>query len=59
MDNNNLIKRLKKHDERILEEIMSCYTPIVATIIFNISNGSLFLSDIEETVADVFYHTLE
>lgn len=49
-----LVKMLKKHDERALEQIMSHYTPLVATIIFNISNGSLSSADIEEAVADVF-----
>ncbi|MGN0537355.1 MAG: RNA polymerase sigma factor [Acutalibacteraceae bacterium] len=49
-----VVKMLKKHDERALEQIMSRYTPLVATIIFNISNGSLSSADIEEAVADVF-----
>lgn len=54
MDNIKLAKKLKKHDEKALEEIMARFTPLVATIIYNISNGRLSTSDIEETVADTF-----
>ena len=54
MENDKLVAKLKKHDEKALEQIMQRYTPIVATIIFNIANGSLTPSDIEEVVADVF-----
>lgn len=54
MDDIKLSKKLKKHDEKALEEIMAKFTPLVATIIYNISNGRLTSSDIEEVVADVF-----
>lgn len=54
MDNSALVKKLKNHDEKALEVIMRKYTPLVSTIIFNISNGMLSTSDIEEAVADVF-----
>ena len=54
MDNIKLAKKLKKHDEKALEEIMAKFTPLVATIIYNISCGRLSTSDIEEVSADVF-----
>ena len=55
MTENELIKKLKKHDESAIEEIMERYTPYVSTIIYNMSRGSLSTSDIEETAADVFF----
>ena len=54
MNNINLAQNLKKHNEKALEEIMEKFTPLVATIIYNISNGRLSTSDIEELVADTF-----
>lgn len=54
MDNIRLAKRLKKHDEKALEEIIARFTPLVASIIHNISNSRLSISDIEEAVADTF-----
>lgn len=54
MNNINLAQNLKKHNEKALEEIMEKFTPLVATIIYNISNGRLSTSYIEELVADTF-----
>lgn len=55
MTDNELIRRLKKHDESAIEEIMQRYTPYVSTIIYNLSRGNLSTADIEETAADVFF----
>ena len=55
MDDNELLHRLKKHDESAIEEIMERYTPYVSTIIYNLSRGKMSTPDIEETAADVFF----
>ena len=49
-----LVKKLKKHDEKALADIMEKYSHLVAAVINNISKSSLTKEDIEETVADVF-----
>ena len=54
MDNTELARRLKKNDENALAEIIDKFTPLVSTIIYNISNGSLSKDDIEEAAADTF-----
>ena len=46
-ENKKLALRLKKHDERALDRIMLKYTPLVSSIIHNISNGILSKEDIE------------
>ena len=55
MNDNELLKGLKDHDESAIEEIIGRYTPYVSTIIYNLSRGKLSTSDIEETAADVFF----
>lgn len=55
MNENQLIKKLRKKDEAALEEIMNHYMPLVSAIIYNVSRGSLSKADIEETTADVFF----
>lgn len=49
-----LLKGLRKHNQKALEEIMEHYTPLVSTIVFNVSGGCLEKEDIEETVSDIF-----
>ena len=49
-----LAERLKKGDERALSEIIGEFTPFVATIIRNISNGQFQKEDTEEVITDVF-----
>lgn len=51
---NQLLKKLKKHDEKALAEIIEQYSNLVAAVIRNISKNSLSKEDVEETVADVF-----
>lgn len=53
-DDIRLARRLKKKDENVLEKIMKRFTPLVSSIIYNISRGALTSEDIEETVIDVF-----
>lgn len=53
-ENKKLALRLKKHDERALDRIMLKYTPLVSSIIHNISDGRLSKEDIEEATADTF-----
>ena len=52
MDNNTV--KLLQQDESALEEIIREYAPYVSTIIYNVSKGSLSVSDMEETTAEVF-----
>lgn len=54
MDEQQLAARLQSKDERALAEAIQHYTPLAATIIYNISRGTLTKEDIEEVVADVF-----
>lgn len=54
MTDEQLAKKLKKHNESALEKIMKKYTPLLSAIVYNISNGTLSTSDIEEVVADSF-----
>ena len=49
-----LLLKLKKHDEKALQAVIEQYSRLAATVINNISKGSLTKEDIEETVADVF-----
>lgn len=53
-ENKRLALRLKKHDERAFDRIMLKYTPLVSSIIHNISDGKLSKEDIEEATADTF-----
>ena len=49
-----LAEKLKQHDEKALEQIIEQNSRFVASVIFNISKGSLSKEDIEEVTADVF-----
>ena len=55
MNDNELLKGLKQHDESAIEEIITRYTPYVSTVIYNLSRVKLSTSDIEEAAADVFF----
>ena len=55
MNENQIVDKLKKHDESALVEIMDRFTPLVSAIIYNVSKGSLNSSDIEEAAADTFF----
>lgn len=54
MNDEQLVKKLKKHNESAFEKIMKKYTPLLSAIVYNISKGGLTASDIEEVVADSF-----
>ena len=54
MNETKLAARLKKKDEKALEEIILNYTALVSTIIYNVSNGGMAREDIEEVTSDVF-----
>ncbi len=53
-ENQKLVSRLKKHDEKAFEQIMDKYARLVAAIIYNVARGTLTKQDVEETVTDVF-----
>ncbi len=50
----DLARRLRKRDEKALREVILRLTPLVATIIYNVSGGELTREDIEEVTSDVF-----
>lgn len=54
MDDRKLAVKLKQHNEQAFEEVIKKYTPLVATIIGNLSNGRLTHSDVEGVTTDVF-----
>lgn len=54
MDNNEIAKRLRLHEQSALEEVIQEYTPYVSTIIYNVTKGCMSVSDMEEATADVF-----
>lgn len=53
-ENKRLALRLKKHDEKALDIIILKYTPLVSSVIYNISDGALSKEDIEELASDTF-----
>ncbi len=55
MNDEEIIKKLRAHDEQALSDIIKQYSPLIVTIISNISNGLLSGQDIEECCSDVFY----
>ena len=54
MDVEKLAVKLMNSDENALEEIIDRFTPLVSTIIYNLSGGNLSTSDIEEVTSDTF-----
>ncbi|MEE0264632.1 MAG: sigma-70 family RNA polymerase sigma factor [Acutalibacteraceae bacterium] len=54
MNDEQLVKKLKKGNEQALEKIMQKYTALMSAIVYNVSNGTLSASDIEEVVSDSF-----
>ncbi len=54
MNDIKLAVRLKNKDQKAFEQVIEKYTPLVSTVIYNVSRGSLSKEDIEETVTDVF-----
>lgn len=55
MNDDKLVNRLRLHDEEALLEAVRKYTPLISSVIGNISNGLLKDEDIEECTSDVFY----
>jgi len=54
LNDSKLAVRLKNKDQKAFEQVIEKYTPLVSTVIYNVSRGSLSKEDIEETVTDVF-----
>ena len=54
LDTEKLANDLINHSEKALEKTIEHFTPIVSTIIYNVSGGSLSSADIEEITADTF-----
>lgn len=53
-DTKKLVRQFKKQDRQAFERIIERYSHLAASVIYNISRGTLTSEDIEETVADVF-----
>ncbi|MDO5397414.1 MAG: sigma-70 family RNA polymerase sigma factor [bacterium] len=49
-----LLKRLKKKAKNSIDEAIEIYTPYVSTVLYNIAGTALPREDIEEIVSDVF-----
>lgn len=54
MEIEKLAKKIIKGDEAALEAIIERFTPLVSTIVYNLANGSLTTTDIEEVTSDTF-----
>lgn len=54
MDEADIIKRLRRHDESALSEVIKEYTGLVSGVVHNLSGGRLSVADIEEICADTF-----
>ena len=54
VDDNKLLRDLKKHKKASLEKLISRYTPYVHTITYNIIGHIMAKEDIEEVIADTF-----
>ena len=54
VDDNKLLRDLKKHKKTSLEKLISRYTPYVHTISYNIIGHIMTKEDIEEVIADTF-----
>lgn len=55
MDDDKLLKLLKKRKPKALEMTIQRYTPFVSTIVYNIIGRSMTMMDVEEVTADVFF----
>lgn len=55
MNEQKIAARLRKKDEKALEEAIKVYSPLAAGIIKNLSRGSLSKEDIEEVIEDTFF----
>lgn len=54
MDEKQILCGLKSKDENALKDLIRYFTPLISSIIYNMSKGSLEASDIEEICADTF-----
>lgn len=54
MEIEKLAEKLIQGDESAFEAIVDRFTPLVSTIVYNLANGSLSTSDMEELTSDTF-----
>ena len=54
MDDEKLVRLLRKKKEEALEALVEKYSAYVSTVARNVAGGTLGNSDIEEITADVF-----
>ena len=54
MEIEKLAEKLIQGDESALEAIVDRFTPLVSTIVYNLANGSLSITDMEDLTSDTF-----
>ena len=54
MEIEKLAEKLTQGDEEAFEAIVDRFTPLVSTIVYNLANGSLSITDMEELTSDTF-----
>lgn len=54
MTEEKIIERLKNGDEAVLTELVAELSPLVSSVVYNLSDGRLSAADIEEITADAF-----
>ncbi|MNJ50401.1 RNA polymerase factor sigma-70 [compost metagenome] len=55
MSDSLLIQRLKKNDDKAIEELITKYGQYTAAIVYGVGGSALNAEDVEEVVSDVFY----
>ncbi len=54
MEIEKLAENLIQGDENAFEAIVDRFTPLVSTIVYNLANGSLSITDMEDLTSDTF-----
>ncbi len=54
MNEEAILRRLRRRDPAALEALMDCYIPYLSAIVWNILRASMTREDAEEVVSDVF-----
>ena len=54
VDEEKLLKKLKKREQNALDDAIEIYTPYLGTVLYNMLGNGLPKEDIEEIISDVF-----
>lgn len=55
MSDCTIIKKLKRNNEKAIEELIGKYGQYIASVVYKVGGAALKTEDIEEVVSDVFY----